>query len=118
MVTPPAPAGEPEKSASPMEALSIIWLWWTCTLVLNCIGSAPFSGIAGTFGNWAFGVMGGHNGAGLATGGEPAAAHMVLSTVNAGGTSPLPRLIAPDSVPAFAESRLLAICRLLFQPCM
>ena len=34
-----------------------------------------------------------------------------------GGVSPLPRLIAPDSVPAFAEMRLLAIWMLWFQPC-
>src|SRR3984885_6822058 len=85
-----------------------------CTLVLNWNGICPFTNVAGTFGNMALGVLGGHSGAGLA----PVLPQMVLSTKYDGGTSPLPTLMPPDSVPAFAEIRLLAICRLWFQPCM
>ena len=81
MVTPPAPAGEPENRASPIEALSMIWLWWMCTLVLNWNGISPFSTVAGTFGNCAFGTLGGHSCVGF----TPVLPQIVLSTVKAGG---------------------------------
>src|ERR1700694_1543081 len=42
-VIPPAPAGVPENSASPIDALLQSMLWWMCPPVLNWNGIAPFN---------------------------------------------------------------------------
>src|SRR5207253_9721517 len=49
---------------------------------------------------------------------EPGAAFVALPWTYAGGYSPWPRLMPPESVPALLLIRLLAICRLCPQPWM
>src|SRR3954470_24532094 len=106
-MTPPAPAGVPVNRASPIDALFHSMLWWMRTLVFR-----P-KGIAAPFGLFAPDKIGGQSAAGVTPG-----LQMVPSLRYTGGVSPLPRLIAPASVPWLAEMRLFATCRLWDQPWM
>src|SRR5258706_5588150 len=82
-------------------------LWWMRTLVLYWNGIAPLVATVKPFH-----VVGGQ---GITIGLTP---HSTPSLTNASGVSPLPRLMAPASVPWLPEMRVLATSRLCAQPWM
>src|SRR6266496_6635306 len=83
-------------------------LWWIRTLVLNWNGIAPL-----VTGVKPFHVVGGQS-----TAPSDPGPHSTPSLTYASGISPLPRLMAPASVPWLPEMRVLPTSRLCAQPWM
>src|SRR5438105_216024 len=97
MLTPPAPAGGAENNSSPVEEFNVTELFWMLTVTLWQYGSTiPATGLSSH---------------------EPGAALVALPWMYAGGYSPWPTLIPPESVPELLVIRLFAICRLCPQAC-